>query len=555
MNKSVKYTIDVNNQGAITSVKEIDDSLIKLDNTVENVQGSTRQLGTTTKALGDDLRKGAEGIQGTTMAVTNLNRVVQDAPFGLMGISNNIEPLVSSFQSLRVQTGSATGALKQLAVSAFTGPGALITVTSLATTGLLLFGDQLFNTKKEAEETLEPMKQLSNIINDLAKKKFGDTEDDIMALFERARAQNEIIRELELSRGELEERIEQQKAVTRELMAQATTTDEKIKLDERQQEIQDGIQKRIDDINTAIESSTAKRLELETKITAQGIIQGTNSYNLLSADVARAEALERQLKAQENLILSSPDITVNDKDDPFYQEQQQRARDEEQLAWEDEKANRSFKIEKDRQKRLAKIREEDLKQQEAINKKRIEQEQQFTTSFVQFGMMQMNSVSDVASAVRNAMLLEVKSYLASALASLVRKAIISVPFPFNIGAATAAAATFSLAFDKIADLIPKFEQGGIVGGNRHSNGGTLVEAEQGEFIVNRNSAMQAPGLLNTINRDPNAASEIEALLSGQISRMNSANIGGGTTKVVLSMYDLNQAQQQFNQVQLQAGVL
>jgi hypothetical protein len=33
--------------------------------------------------------------------------------------------------------------------------------------------------------------------------------------------------------------------------------------------------------------------------------------------------------------------------------------------------------------------------------------------------------------------------------------------------------------------IPKFEKGGEIGGKRHSEGGTIVEAEQGEYIVNR----------------------------------------------------------------------
>ncbi|QDP60706.1 MAG: hypothetical protein GOVbin1434_35 [Prokaryotic dsDNA virus sp.] len=48
---------------------------------------------------------------------------------------------------------------------------------------------------------------------------------------------------------------------------------------------------------------------------------------------------------------------------------------------------------------------------------------------------------------------------------------------------------------------PKMEQGGLIGGRRHSQGGTMIEAEQGEFIVNRN-AVQTVGLetLNRINQ-------------------------------------------------------
>ena len=47
----------------------------------------------------------------------------------------------------------------------------------------------------------------------------------------------------------------------------------------------------------------------------------------------------------------------------------------------------------------------------------------------------------------------------------------------------------------------KFEQGGLIGGNRHSQGGTMIEAERGEFVMNRN-AVQSIGLenLNAMNQ-------------------------------------------------------
>lgn len=41
----------------------------------------------------------------------------------------------------------------------------------------------------------------------------------------------------------------------------------------------------------------------------------------------------------------------------------------------------------------------------------------------------------------------------------------------------------------------KFEQGGLVGGQRHSQGGTLIEAERGEFVMSRN-AVESIGIDN-----------------------------------------------------------
>ncbi len=48
---------------------------------------------------------------------------------------------------------------------------------------------------------------------------------------------------------------------------------------------------------------------------------------------------------------------------------------------------------------------------------------------------------------------------------------------------------------------PKYEQGGLVGGNRHSQGGTLIEAERGEFVMSRN-AVESIGAetLNQMNQ-------------------------------------------------------
>jgi hypothetical protein len=48
--------------------------------------------------------------------------------------------------------------------------------------------------------------------------------------------------------------------------------------------------------------------------------------------------------------------------------------------------------------------------------------------------------------------------------------------------------------------IPKFEEGGWIGGERHARGGTLLEAEKDEFIVNRVAAKRNKGLLEDLNR-------------------------------------------------------
>ncbi len=53
-----------------------------------------------------------------------------------------------------------------------------------------------------------------------------------------------------------------------------------------------------------------------------------------------------------------------------------------------------------------------------------------------------------------------------------------------------------------------YEKGGPVFGKRHSQGGTLIEAEEGEYVINRNSTRAAYPLIKRINEDPGFASRL-----------------------------------------------
>jgi TP901 family phage tail tape measure protein len=48
--------------------------------------------------------------------------------------------------------------------------------------------------------------------------------------------------------------------------------------------------------------------------------------------------------------------------------------------------------------------------------------------------------------------------------------------------------------------VPQFEKGGEVRGKRHAQGGTLIEAEDGEFVVNRSATAKNMALIEAINK-------------------------------------------------------
>lgn len=56
----------------------------------------------------------------------------------------------------------------------------------------------------------------------------------------------------------------------------------------------------------------------------------------------------------------------------------------------------------------------------------------------------------------------------------------------------------------LAKPIPKFERGGLIGGKLHSQGGTLIEAEQGEYMVNRRQSAKHRKELDAMNTSTEA---------------------------------------------------
>jgi hypothetical protein len=99
----------------------------------------------------------------------------------------------------------------------------------------------------------------------------------------------------------------------------------------------------------------------------------------------------------------------------------------------------------------------------------------------------------------------------------VTKAFATVPPPANVFAAAAAGVAGAAQIAIISSTQPpKFADGGMVGGQLHSNGGTLIEAERGEYVINRQSTSDyLPSLkvLNSGEVEPTFANNILTALA------------------------------------------
>ena len=80
-------------------------------------------------------------------------------------------------------------------------------------------------------------------------------------------------------------------------------------------------------------------------------------------------------------------------------------------------------------------------------------------------------------------------------------------------AATAGAVAGSLVGQ--AQRHVKFEDGGLVGGRRHSQGGTMIEAERGEFVMSRN-AVDAIGVENLNRMNQGGGGAVSVTFTGNV---------------------------------------
>lgn len=134
------------------------------------VNGAIRGLQQVETQSQRTFQKVAQGSNQAGQAVNNLSRVVQDAPFGFIAISNNLQPLFDDFTKLRGQTGSVGGALKALA-GGLTGPAGIGLAFAAVTSLITVFSKELFSSGKAAEKAKTDADKLKDSINGI----FGET--------------------------------------------------------------------------------------------------------------------------------------------------------------------------------------------------------------------------------------------------------------------------------------------------------------------------------------------------------------------------------------------
>ena len=117
-----------------------------------------------------------KGSNSAAFALTNLGRVAQDAPFGFIGIQNNLNPLLESFSRLKAETGGTGSALKALGQSLI-GPAGLGIALSVVSAGILFYQQYQQRANKEVTVAKKVTDEYINSLNqvDQARLKGGQS--------------------------------------------------------------------------------------------------------------------------------------------------------------------------------------------------------------------------------------------------------------------------------------------------------------------------------------------------------------------------------------------
>ena len=170
--QTLAIVITAENAQAVASLNQLRTDLAKFEKGLKNAFDSSEVL-KFSKSIEDTKRKmevlnaslspitnGTKGLAAggnqAASALQNLGRVSSDLPFGLMGIQNNLNPLLESFQRLKAETGSGKEAIKALG-SSLIGAGGLGLALSVVSSAILIYQNGIagFNKKtKEAEQSV-----------------------------------------------------------------------------------------------------------------------------------------------------------------------------------------------------------------------------------------------------------------------------------------------------------------------------------------------------------------------------------------------------------------
>lgn len=134
--------------------KDIQDFSKKSDANLGKFSSATNSAGKAVTGMG-------KSTANAVPAVTEFSRIIQDAPYGMQGVANNLQQLTANFGNLSKSAGGTLPALK-LMVSSLAGPAGILLAVSAVTSAIVYFGNRSQKAAKEAEELAKKKQSLAD---------------------------------------------------------------------------------------------------------------------------------------------------------------------------------------------------------------------------------------------------------------------------------------------------------------------------------------------------------------------------------------------------------
>ena len=148
--------------------------ILQINQAKKELKGYTTQLNSTANASQNFSKATANGSN----TLTQFSRIAQDAPFGIIGIGNNLTATAESFSNLSRSSGGAVNALKAVGSSLLGGGGVLLAI-SLVTTGLTYMSQSGLTVGDVFDKLSGKFDKVGQAMNDVAAEAAKNSSEEI----------------------------------------------------------------------------------------------------------------------------------------------------------------------------------------------------------------------------------------------------------------------------------------------------------------------------------------------------------------------------------------
>ncbi|AUO78957.1 hypothetical protein [Salinibacter phage M8CC-19] len=252
--------------------------------------------------------RAANAFRGQTLAAQNVLRIIQDMPYGIMGVANNVEGMADSFSNAKRQGLTFKQFATNLVTQLTTGPFAIATVISLIT-AFALSWDKVTKNVRKAGKALglveEEMAALEKYTEDSEKtliKNFvgsltpgeADRLRSVLSAFKDARGDELVRAEFGTEEGGFGLNLFDRDSAVAQMFGQDELSDIQQKILNQLQEVK-GIRAAYEEIQTELASADGVQKDILEKLSAEfeKMLYGEEKGGGEDAEKDRAKLLQR----------------------------------------------------------------------------------------------------------------------------------------------------------------------------------------------------------------------------------------------------------------------